>query len=314
MSKKFELFFLLALTFVGATRADNEIKVGGFVDAQWGWTRSGGVALLNSFYLNEGALYLNGSLGSADAMLDIPFVAKSALANALTLGQTKAQAWVGYRYANGFHYKIGQFDSIYGSEGKDTVLIPFTQHSMLLTKGFLPWTQTGLILGYQVDKDWSLDAVIANPNGMSHMSAGNPDFGIKLGGEFKEAGVEEISVGFRAGRTVPGNFKPWMVSAILGLHFGDLDLRGDGFIKKTGIPGDKVSMGLGGYALYALSSKISYGLRLVLVSKSTEKLEFTTGPQFQVHKNIVTKLDYTFANNVAKVKSHGVAAAALYKF
>lgn len=313
---------LLAVVLAsGSAMAD--VSVGGFVDTQFSWGSST-ASKTNTFHLNDAAIYLNGSLGEYSAMVDIPFSADSTGAsNTFTLGGTKAQAYVAGKYANGFHWNLGQFDALVGSEGKDTVDNPFTTLSDI-TKSF-PMTHMGARLGYMITADWDFDVLVADPYNKSYKFKDNNDatddvmfdFGVRLKGKMPDMSISEFTGTFLMSNT--GTVKPWLFSGILGLDFGELHMRGDGFLRNTGLTGSDTIMGIGGYTLYDISSTASYGLRFTYVGKEpaaygNNKYTLTTGPQFKLTKQFTAKVDYTLANSVADVKSHAINLAGVYRF
>lgn len=311
---------MLAALFAGGVSQAAGVSVGGFVDAQWQWSKKGTGAAstgTNTFAIPDSALYFNSEMGGAQAMVDIPFYADmSGAGNAFTLGKTKAQAYVKYMHDGGFHWRLGQFDSIHGSEGKDTVDIPFAFHSMM-TRQFMPWSQTGVMVGYQLADEWDLDVALSNPYGYSAMTQGNPTFGVRLKGSFKDMGVDEFTGSFSMGRN--GADKHWLASGILGLHFGDIVLRGDGAAKNSGVKGAKTALGMGGYAQFAMGDMTDLGLRFGMASNqaaSENSMEITVGPQFKWTKTFVSKVNYTFGkmSGTAGTKTHGVNVTGTYRF
>lgn len=317
------LGLLTAVFAAGSALAADGVSVGGFADAHWDWTKSGSASSTNTFSVYDGAVYLNGSMAGAKAMVDVPFSLTDATSNTMTLGMKKAQAWIEHMYDNGFHWKMGQFDSIHGSEGKDTADIPFSHHSMITAEN-MPWTHTGLLAGYMINEDWDLDVMIANPDSLSGMTKGNPDFGVRLKGNFKDMGIDEFTGSFTMGRTVSttanNNAKHWLASGILGLHFGDIIMRGDGFMFNSGVTGAKTSMGIGGYTQFNMSDTLAAGVRFGLGSNravTEHKFQLTVGPQYKATKNMTMKVDYTLgmmADKPTNTKKHLISVASVYKF
>lgn len=304
----------LGAAFVATTAlADHGAKVSGYADAGYKWAKGG----TNTFLVNEGAVYVHGDMDGAKAMIDLGFMGNDGSTTAFSFAP-KSQAYVYNEYDNGFHWKMGQFDSLFGSEGKDSKDIPFTYYSMITTQ-IMPWNHVGMDIGYSVG-DWQLHMLIANPTlGSSTgqwadytQTAGNPDFGLNFQGSIGDT-MTEISGGLLFGRS--GSTKRVLASGILEFTFGDLVIRGDGFFRKMATGNNE--LGAGGYALYNMSDDFSAGIRLAFAGKQVspdDKLQLTIGPQMRMTKHLVTKLDYTMDKPVSGSAGHTVRLNGVYSF
>jgi hypothetical protein len=287
------------------------VNAGGFVDAGYGWVHVKDAKLGNggTFRFNEGAIWLSGASGSTKAVLDLPVTPSPDGSNTLALGWYKAQAFVEAKYDNGFAWKLGQFDSLFGSEGKYTYSIPFTTHSNI-TQTFFPWVHTGLVASYWIDSDWALDLLLANQAGMAQTMNGKLEYGVKLGGKLPAAYLTEISGSLYTKAAIKGFIQ---ASGVLEFTFGDLVLRGDGIFQKPKESG-KTILAIGGYALYNVDEMLSAGVRVGTEKGTNEKFEATVGPQFKLSKNLTAKVDYTFKKGNPTGTTHLAALTGVYKF
>ena len=287
------------------------VNVGGFVDAGYGWVHVKDAKKGNgwTFRFNEGAAWISGASGSTKAVLDLPVAADPGGSDGLAVGWTKAQAFVETKYDNGFAWKLGQFDGIFGSEGKYTYSIPFTTHSDI-TKVFFPWVSTGLLASYWIDSDWAVDLLLANQNGLGQTTNGKLEYGVKVGGKLPAAFITEISGAVYTKAAIKGFLQ---ASGVLEFTFGDLVLRGDGVFQKPKESGKSI-LAIGGYALYNVDEVLSAGARFGTEKGTNEKFEATVGPQFKVSKNLTAKVDYTFVKGNPTGTTHLAALTGVYKF
>lgn len=150
------LFSFLALFAVqGARAAEEAVSLKGYVDAQYKFNRgqldlSNSVSTTgtkNTFQVTNGALYLRKSLGAGKMMIDLPFKTISTGANNnFDFATSVAQAYAEYKYDFGLSWKAGQFDTIYGYEGNDTIDLLAARQGLVYA--ILPVTHLGVMANY----------------------------------------------------------------------------------------------------------------------------------------------------------------------
>jgi len=341
MTKTIRLFAGAALLGSAAFAADSEgIKVGGFVDAQYNWVRQPSLKATNTFTIYDGAVYLGKSVGAGEVMIDIPFrsrtetelaagrtataAGQSGVANdsAFVVGAEKAQAYVAWKYENGFSWKVGQFDSVYGFEANDSADAVFAKQGLIwgnipnasnptLTLT-VPTVHLGALMTYDLSELLGINLLVANPNPAGKMYDGNPDFGFKIVSKFD---IFRASIGGLFTRV--GNDKGTLFDVIAGAQFGKLMTDLEVTFDKAATAGSKTRFSGLVQLGYGLSDQLNVATRFEYSKLSTLKaLAWTTGPQWWFSKGFVTKLDYTLStvDGVNKTTSHAINLAAVQKF
>ena len=334
MIKTIRFMGTAALLSSVAFAADEGVKVGGFVDAQYNWLNQPNYKNTNTFNVNDGALYLGKSLGAGEVFVDIPFRSKteaeisggSTNNSNFVVGADKAQAYVAWKYENGLSWKLGQFDSLYGFESNDSPDLVFAKQGLLYgnvpnTPNALdlagltavkPMVHTGLAVTYDLSELLGVTFLVANPNPQAKMYDGNPDFGFKISSKFD---IFHTSVGGLFTRV--GDNKGSLFDIMAGAKFGKLmaDLEVTFDKKPMGSAetrfGSLVQLG------YSLNDKMNVATRFEYTKLGTLKaLSWTTGPQWSFSRDLVAKLDYTLCtvDGTDKTTSSSINLAAVQKF
>jgi hypothetical protein len=308
MFKNWKFALLGSVLLSGATFAADGITVGGYASAGWMWVKNSA----NTFFVGDGAVYLGKKMGQTEVAIDLDFVsAGSTTSPAFGVGLAQSQAWVSQKYDNGFMWRLGQFDSLYGYEANDTADIMFANHGML--KGSTGLTHTGLHLGYDVSDMMGVHFLLANPlnTGAMASGAGNPDIGLKVATKFDQF---TGSVGLLAQRTV--NLSTgYLVDVIVGAEMDKLAVDLEGIFNKPSGGGTN-GLGFGLQAGYGVTDTINAGARFEFTKTgATKTMEFTVGPQFWHNKDFSCRFDYTL-NKVTGggATTHTLALNSVYKF
>jgi len=160
-----------AVLVSGAAFAADGIKLGGFADVGFAWTKDADPA--TRFAAPEGAFYFGKTMGAGEVMVDVPF------ASIISDDLSNMQAHVSWKYDNGFWWKMGRFDGLYGAEAMDS-WDRFFSHAGLLSDA-TPTAHLGLNLGYKASDSLNVHFLIANAGLVAALPAGAKyDFGFKV--------------------------------------------------------------------------------------------------------------------------------------
>lgn len=295
-------------------KADDAMKVSGFVDAGYTWKsgRTNGVKN-NTFGVNDGAVYVTKSLDKGMVLLDLPFMWGSATSADFSFATTKAQAYVGYNYDFGFSWRLGQFDTITGVEQNDLWDVVFTRHGIVYD--LLPVVHTGLLMGYTMDPV-SIHALVTNPKDKGQMNGNIPDFGAKLAFASQMFRMHFV---WLQNQNTGGTSSKTYYDIVFGLTYEKFNADLEGAFAKPAT-GDTTS----GYSLamtYGFTDVVSAGLRGEMTKKTVSDtvVEVTAGPQFAMTKDMTVKFDYTLTSTKAtsgadSKTGHGMGLAALHRF
>lgn len=321
---------ILGMVLVGGSAFAHDmdaegIQVGGYVDARYTWTKGSSQATrVNEFSLGEGALYFGKRVGGARAFVDAGFKAD--------LGLTLNQAYVSNATDGGLMWQAGRFDGIYGWVANDS------GHYQLSTRGAiqtgysngvkvgsgLPTTFDGLLFGYNFSDMMSLHLLVnststSEENGLSSMAHNMdaPGFGVKLNSKMD---AFNLALGYMMRKSTTDATKHnWGLNAVAGTKFAAYDFNAI-FVMAKDASLD-ATMGFGGQLSGAVVDSVTAAARVEwqkLAANSTN-LAITVGPQFNIDKGFVTKLDYTFSKLAGSVNTgakagHTVQVAAVYDF
>lgn len=311
------LFAVSALLAGSSAMATDGLKMGGFVDGAY---KSAGA--VSSFFLHDAAFYMGKTMGMGEVMLDLPvaYLAETA-GNDFTVGFSKAQAYVNWKYDNGFRWKLGQFDALLGYEAADSADRVFAVAGSV--SGMFGSTHTGLVVGYDMSDALGLDLLLANQQDKGFRNAGdNPfDWGFKLttksdsftaavGGVFNKNAGDNQAMGWTF--NVMGETKTEMMTLAL-----DVALK-----KAAAATGTTVNTAMGFMALadFELAENTTWGLRPEYV-KSAETdakadIKVATGPSFKMSKDFTVRPEYTFSKNMASGSKahHDFVLSAVHRF
>ncbi len=140
-------------------------KVSGFADAGFSYMSNGG----KFFAVRDGAVYVSHSVGAGEVMVDIPFGTATNTGSGIALTGDKAQAFAAWKYDNGFSWKLGQFDGLFGQEAIDTVDAKLVTGST--TTALVPTVHRGTIISYGFSDEMKLHFILANPQNIAAMTA-----------------------------------------------------------------------------------------------------------------------------------------------
>ena len=311
-----------------AFAADEGIKVGGFVDAQFQWsknktTKPAKVAnpATNRFLVNDGAIYVGKTWGNgAEVLVDLPF-SSVGTTTAITPGLSKGQAFAKWQYENGFQWKMGQFDGLYGLEAQDTKDVVFSDQGLLY--GYTPETHVGLDVGYAMSEMLNIHFLVADKQDTSNMPNSSPDLGVKVETKM-DAATAGVGALFFPGRNAAGGStgkRGYLVSATAGTKMAGVAADLELLFKKLGLgANEKTRWGAGLHLGYMVNEEVNFAARVEYTKLDKAKdMEVTVGPQYWMAKDFGIKLDYTYgdhkntAANTAS-KDHTIALAALAKF
>jgi len=138
----------------------------------------------SGFALEDGAVYGSYEGEKLSVMFDLPFRRSatggvSSNAN-VVLGETKAQAYLTYKFHEMFSAQVGQFDTLYGVELNDSKDRLFGTAGIVYN-ATLPIVHTGMVLDFHMNGGY-LKALVANPSDRgSYGAATNPDDNTEYG-------------------------------------------------------------------------------------------------------------------------------------
>ena len=309
MKKNIIAISAILLSASVAQAADEATKFSGFADAQWTFGEG-----TTGASIADGAVRMSKMLGEGSLNIDIPYsLSTVANSNDFNLGQDKAQAYINYKYANGFSWRLGQWDGIFGLERNDSPDFQFARHGALW--GLQAKTHTGLMVGYALSDKMSVDVYVAGVADQGSTNTSTDSIGDtlpELGAKFSMSGDLRVSLGASYAK-VASDLSNLYVNGTAGMAFGALDLGLDIQAKKSGNDGD-LGLGAGVTGIYGLSDTLKASIRAQYLSNINPEntIEVTVGPQFDMTKDLRVKVDYTLTN--AGDTSHAGAVAAIYSF
>jgi len=302
LNKKIGFVVVSSLVIASAAQAEDGFKAGGFVDPQLQWAQQVGARAV----LNDGALYLTKSLGDGMAMIDLTF-------NDLTVNgkadDFQSQAFVAYKYSNGFSWKFGQFDGIFGYERNDTVDSLFTNQGGVYA--LQPKVHQALLVGYELSKSLGVQAYVGGSDGTGLaglVGAGNPQIGAKV--SFTDAFRLGVG-GYMESEKVAADASAMFLNATAGMDFGDISLDAEYSMDNTGVDGVDATTGIGVYAGYAMGDN-------KIVARWTsvgDVMGISVGPNFGMTKDLAVKVNVNYdMNSATEVNTANLAVATTYRF
>ena len=307
---------LLGVALIGGSAfAADGIKLGGFADAAYTWAK--GTPNTNTFGVVDGSLYIGKTMGMGEVLVDMPFAYNPYLTGIpngganISAGFTKAQAWVSWKYENGFNWKLGQFDSLYGFESNDSVDRFFAQTGIVYAG--MPVVHTGLNVGYDFSDALGLSFLVSNPADHGAMTGGNPDFGFKINSKMDAFTASVGGLFQRAAAT--GSKTGWLFDIQAGTKVAQLKADLEVSIAKAGGATD-TSLGLLGHFVYDVSETIAAGLRAEFSKAGTAKTTaISVGPNFNMNKDFSVRLAYAFTKvSGASTTGNGITIDAIHRF
>ena len=279
----------------------------------------------NGFSIGDAALKLGLDKGDAKLFIDLPFNSGSnATLGDFQFAKTKAQAYASMKLMSSMELTVGQFDTIFGTEGNDSPDIQFTSHGDVTTL-LLPWVHVGAIAKFGFDS-WNLSLLAANNSasgdGDSFGTQG-PQYGLKV--DFNLGSVTPF-VGFQYNTPSAGT-RDWFINAGLGFDGGAF--KSEAQILQAHTPGlSKGTFGVQVALHYQLLEKTTLDLRVdyldnVLESGSStvtvsatdiagnirQGMKIQTGPKIKLTDHTAIKINYGYSSYKSPTVG-GVAVAA----
>lgn len=324
--KNIKRFGATALLLAGSVASAEGVKVGGYVNAGWGWSKVGDADATSGFKVSDGAVFLSASGDMAEVFVDLPFM-NSGTSNGFSFASngtsaSHAQAYVGHKMENGLSWKLGQFDSFYGYQKNDSVDWRFAADSII--RQALPTTHTGLLLGYSVSDAMGFKVLFANAADQGTRTAAFPKYDMGLGMNMKMDAMT-LDVGFLMSGPSDGNSN-MLVDVVLGTKVSNMNLSADVvYGKMTDIDAD---MGFGVEAGMDVSETMAAGARVEWLKDNTgaddatTKLAFVVGPQFKLTNALTVRADFSMVKSTATVagtdgdavNTTAINVAGVYKF
>ena len=323
------LVILSLAALMGASFANaSELKVGGFVDAQYQTRSFSSINERNSFLINDGNFTFEKEQGNANFYLAIPFRGGSSSTTTtsavtglpvttnnsnFTVGANTAQAFVGYKYNDKLSWKLGQFASLYGFEANETSEISFTTQG--LVKTFTPATHDGLAATFNMNKDAGITAMVANHYNQGAIGGLKPDYGIKI---FNNPSWYRASLGVLADDKATANNERAIYDIMLGKTMGAMAVDAEVVVKSLGS-----SNGWAGLLndVYAINDKLSGAVRVEYENKMDNnfknQFELGVGPTYALSKELICKADFYLIsqnNYITTGTQKNFAVGAVYKF
>ena len=309
-TSKIAIAMIAGLASVSAFAAD--MKASGFVNGQYTYNFSN--SAVNGFYVPEAALILSKDSENANAMFVLPFTMTGGAASTIGFTGAAAQAFVGYKYSNGFSWKLGQFEKMFGAEAIYASLSPLTTTSAL--NNVYGITHTGLMLGYGM-KGFNLKFLLADNSlgvgGTGLWGANGPDLGLRadiadmfyVGGRYRfQASGANTDYLVNAGIKMDG--KPFAV----GLDFA---LRNTA----ANVSGLGLSL-LGTYAasdMTDIAARVEYltGMTTAGVATSGQNnLLLNIGPAFKMTKDMRVEVNYNLTAPSPGSMTHSADVSAVF--
>ncbi len=309
-SSKVAIAMIAGLTSVSAFAAD--MKVGGFINGQYShnFTNTAG----NGFYVPEATLVLSKDMENANTMFILPFTMTGGTASTIGFTGSAAQAFIGYKYSNGFSWKLGQFEKMFGAESIYASLSSLTTTTAL--NNLYGFTHTGMMLGYAT-KGFDLKLLVADNSlgvgGTGIWGANGPDLGLRadiadmfyVGGRYRfQASGANTDYLVNAGIKMDG--KPFMVGLDFALRNTAANVSGLGFSL------------LGNYALSDMTdidARVEYltGMTSAGVATSGQNnLLLNIGPAFKMTKDMRVKINYNMTAPSPGSSTHSADVSAVY--
>lgn len=286
---------LLVVTSINAEGT----KVGGFVDAQYHWDKGGNN---QGFVVNDGAVYLNHDMATCSAVIDLPFTGtQTALTGAnFTIAQTKMQAFVTHKYDNGLGWKLGQFDTPFGLEARDSKDNAMARTGIV--SGVLPTVHTGVWADYAIGGT-KLNFLVANQRDNNQLNrpgtAGTrvTDLGVQV-----TTGLGGINLAVGGLFNKVAGETGYLIDAVVSAPLSSVNLGFELAMQKTAGAAD-TTMGIVGLVGYAINDTMGLDARVSYLAKATaavdSQMEISVGPNFSMSKAMKCKVHYTMLTTTA---------------
>lgn len=322
---------LLALS---AFAQDEGVTVGGYVDAGWElWSqdKNGAGTMqrdVNQFVVREGAIYLGKKWGTEwEVFSDFAYSGK---AGGLVL---LSQAFVAQNMENGFSWKLGQMDGIFGYyAGRVDSHAHRLTDTGYIQNAYLPRTHTGWLGAYSFSDMLKVNLLVANDNeqfgttgttGSAGAGTGlrSADFGMLVNADF-DAFSADLGAYFMTGEAGKESDLGYVVSAVAEANFNPLSVGVYGVYFKNDADvvapaKDEADFGIGANVGFDVNEQFGTNLRIEYVGMSDKTAYFnpitgawrtvagseidsvisgTIGGHYKFNDNVVAKLDFSYTS------------------
>lgn len=285
---------LISSIFLITSLSFSNIKVGGYGDIQFQWSS----ATINGFSLNEAAAKLTYHKDKIYFHFDLP------ISSSFTLGGTKTQIFGRYSLDKDIFFQLGQFDRLFSQEDNDSNRYFFTSLNRV-DSNLSPTTHLGMSFYWRLKEYLQITFLVANPRDTYSIGTGAyPDFGGKISATFSFFKPE---IGFLYNySTLVG----WLLYAKTLFDLDRLNIQLG--LELKGIQSNSL-WGLYSSLIYNITQKWSMGLRgeFLSLTSSTNTIQITTGPRFNLLEELLLKLNYSLTNSNAST-THSVVASAVF--
>jgi hypothetical protein len=324
--------------------AQDGVTVGGYVDA--GYTtvmmdKVAGVeqADMNGFLVREGAIYLGKKWGTEwEVFGDFSFGQSfdSVTGNPGAIGNLEvAQAFVGQNMDNGFSWKLGKMDTVFGYyAGRGDSHAHRLTDVGYIQAVYLPASHLGWLASYSFSDMLKVSFLVANEDesfgtsgeaGSTATGRGTraADFGLLVGADF-DAFSADVGAYIMTGETATKTATGYVVSAVVEGNFNPLTFGVYGVYSKndadaTAPAKDEADFGIGANVGYDVNEQFGADLRLEYVGMSDKSSFYnpitgvwtslgaiptvevesfmgaTIGGHYKFNDNVKAKFDYTYA-------------------
>lgn len=235
--KTVKKIFGLGLVLSTSAFAADEVNVNGYVATGFSYKNKG----LYSFKFSEAAVYLTHNSGAASFMLDIPLMGASNGTSTAFAFASKGQAYVDYKYENGWAWRMGQFDSLYGFEGNDSVDRRFSAAGLINAR-MTPTVHDGVVTTYDMSESLKMQFIVANRFDVGQYTATpvRPDAGLKVSTKVSDF---DVSLGGHMYQGVETSTSTAGVTTTKSKVFGKVGWLAD-FIASGNVAGTELGMEL----------------------------------------------------------------------
>lgn len=288
--------FALHIASTTAFAADNSgFMLNAALDTQYRWIDN--ASFSEGFKIPDAALYISREVGNTDILLDLPF-STSATGNNFNFATDKAQAYIGLKFENGLRLRFGQFDGVLGVEPADSHERRLTDSGQL--GGYSPTTHTGVLMGYDFNREISLDVIAANPHDQGTLNSDNLEFLTQLRWKLVPF---NLAAGFRT--HLHAEQYQSQINVILDTEVGSWKLAGE-FDTYSEPSAPHTAMGFAAHAGYSFNDNWELGLRTELISYHSDVDDTSPtpttyndiwtgsfGPTYHFNKHVKFRADYT---------------------
>jgi hypothetical protein len=287
-----------AVLMSGAAFAADGIKLGGFAEAGFAWTKTGSADADKGFYVNEGALYFGKTVGMGEVYVDLAFKQSGGapFSTEMALAQADSQAYITWKYENGFQWKLGQFDNFQGYESNDSVANFFSIPTAAALAA--PTVFNGALIGYKASDALTVSFLYSNPgNKQGINSVAKADMGalVEMASDAYKINASYIMSG--SGAAHDGDYG-MNLNVVASSKMGMLDTAVEFDMTKDGAAGAKSNMGFGGHFGYEMSETLALGAAVEWAKNGTTDasiLGLRVGPKWAMNKDFNLRVGFGYS-------------------